>query len=88
MTDLNEQFQKPTTSGFGEQFDNWFVYHAPNAEQIPKYNELREAAKTFAETIMRLTPNCADQSAAIRYVRNAVMTANAAIAIPLKGDSK
>jgi hypothetical protein len=84
MTELNEQFKAPVASGFGEQFDNWFVYHAPTPDQIPKYNELREAAKTFAETIMRLTPNCADQSAAIRYVRNAVMTANAAIAMPQK----
>jgi hypothetical protein len=34
----------------------------------------------FAETIIRNTPPGSDQSAAIRKVREAVMTANAAIA--------
>lgn len=61
--------------------DNWFTYHPPTGpEQTAKYVELREAAKTFAEAIVRLTPPSADQTAAIRHVREAVMTANAAIA--------
>lgn len=64
-----------------EDVTHMFTYHPPKPEQIPKYTELREAAETFAQTILRLTPGCADQTAAIRKVREAVMTANAAIAL-------
>jgi len=58
-----------------------FTYQPPTDDQTPKYNELREAAKAFALTIERCCPACADRSAAIRLVREAVMTANAAIAL-------
>jgi len=37
--------------------------------------------KYFAHVIMEHTPVCADQTAAIRKIREAVMTANAAIAL-------
>jgi len=60
--------------------DNWFVYHTPSPEQIPKYHLIREAGKKLAETILENTPPSADQTAAIRKVREAVMTANAALA--------
>jgi hypothetical protein len=60
---------------------NIFTYHAPTPEQIPKYHELREAALRFAEKIEELVPDGADKAAAIRKVREAVMTANAAIAL-------
>lgn len=61
--------------------DHVFKYHAPSPDQVPKYEELREYAKMFADAIIRLTPACADQSAALRHVREAVMTANASIAL-------
>jgi hypothetical protein len=60
--------------------DNWFTYHPPKPGQGEKYTEIREAAKVFAELIVQLTPPSADQTAAIRKVREAVFTANAAIA--------
>lgn len=63
-----------------QQLDNWFVYHAPVGDQQARYVELRNSAKKFAEDIVRLTPASADQTAAVRLVREAVMTANAAIA--------
>jgi hypothetical protein len=63
-----------------DDIENWFVYHAPLAEQITAYLELRNAAKAFALVIVKVTPPSADQTAAIRKVREAVMTANAAIA--------
>lgn len=62
------------------EIDNYFTYHAPSSNQIPLYNKLREAGKAFAEVINECTPPSADQTAAIRKVREAVMTANAAIA--------
>jgi len=58
-----------------------FTYHAPEKEDIEKYAVLRNAAKEFAEAIIKNTPKGADQTAAIRKVREAVMTANAAIAL-------
>jgi hypothetical protein len=61
--------------------DNVFTYHKPTAEQLPIYEELRASAKDFAATIQRLVPDCADRTAAIRKIREAVMTANAAIAL-------
>ncbi len=64
-----------------EDIDHMFKYHAPKPDQVAKYEELRESALKFAQAILRLTPGCADQTAAIRKVREAVMTANAAIAL-------
>ncbi len=61
--------------------DHLFKYHAPKPEQLPKYEALRESAKSFAKSIVELTPPGADQSAALRKVREAVMTANASIAL-------
>lgn len=58
----------------------WFTYHAPEGDDVARYEQLREAGLRFAEVIVNLTPESADQTAAIRKVREAVMTANAAIA--------
>ncbi len=58
-----------------------FTYHAPAANQIPHYEAVRAAALEFGRVILEHTPACADQSAAIRHLREAVMTANAAIAL-------
>lgn len=63
-----------------EDIDHWFTYHRPTEEQIPKYEELRERARSFAQLINELVPECADKTAAIRKLRECVMTANAAIA--------
>ncbi len=60
--------------------ENWFTYHSPTPEQLPKYLEIREAGKAFAAVLLKKTPPSADQTAAIRKVREAVMTANQAIA--------
>ncbi len=59
---------------------NWFTYHVPDETQQKKYSEIRTSALGFAAVILKNTPSCADQTAAIRKVREAVMTANAAIA--------
>ena len=63
-----------------EYLDSWFTYHAPTSPQITTYRDLREAARAFAMVICKSTPDGADQTAALRKVREAVMTANAAIA--------
>lgn len=63
-----------------EDLNNWFMYHAPSETQIPRYEAIREAGYRFALVIINSTPPSADQTAAIRKIREAVMTANASIA--------
>jgi hypothetical protein len=63
-----------------EQLDNWFTYHAPNPETLVAYGFVRSAARQFAGIINANVPESADKTAAIRKLRECVMTANAAIA--------
>jgi len=70
----------PLTPEQIEKLNNWFTYHTPLPAQIPLYGRMRDAAKDFARVIMECTPESADQTAALRKVREAVMTANASIA--------
>lgn len=61
--------------------DNWFSHHPPQTEQdVARYELIRSAGREFARVVLNNTPNCADQTAALRKIREAVMTANAAIA--------
>jgi len=61
--------------------DNIFKYHSPTPDQLPKYANIRAAAHVFAKTIVDNTPPGADQTAAVRKVREAAFTANASIAL-------
>lgn len=63
-----------------QEIENWFTYHAPKEDQPQRYQAIREAAKTLAYVIIENTPNSADQTAAIRKLRECVMTANQSIA--------
>ena len=64
-----------------ENVADLFSYHAPDADQLVTYEKLRTEARQFAKAILDLTPSCADQQAALRLLRECVMTANAAIAL-------
>jgi hypothetical protein len=70
----------PATKVLDDKIEHHFKYHAPTPEQIPVYNEIREAGKAFAKVIAKNTAICADQTAALRHIEDAVMTANAAVA--------
>ena len=59
-----------------EHLDGLFQYQQPTSEQAAAHQVLHEAAKVFAAAILAQTPSGADQAAAIRKVREAVMTAN------------
>ena len=63
-----------------EDIDNWFTYHAASPEQVLYYATIRSEAKKLAETINSIVPESADKTAAIRKLRECVMTVNAAIA--------
>lgn len=64
-----------------DKIDEVFTYHKPKTDDIAKYQDIRDAAKNLAFVVLKNTPKCADQSFAIRLIREAVMTANAAIAL-------
>lgn len=61
--------------------DNLFSYHAPQGDQVERYAEIREAAQNFAQVVLDLTPESAEQTLAIRKVHDAMMQANSAIAV-------
>jgi glycyl-tRNA synthetase beta subunit len=64
-----------------QQIEDWFTYHAPKGNQPERYQRLRAAAKQLAREIAVCCPKSADQNAAFRKLREAVFTANAAIAL-------
>jgi hypothetical protein len=55
-------------------------YHPMNDKQREQSETIRNAAEAMINTIRDNSPTSADQSAAIRKVREALMTANSAIA--------
>lgn len=61
--------------------ENIFKYHAPKPDQIGKYQAIRDGAKAFADILIANTPPSADQTVAVRKLRECVMTANASIAL-------
>lgn len=61
--------------------DDVFSYHAPSEVQKVQYEAIRSAAGELARVILRATPACADQQAALRKLRECVMTANASVAL-------
>ena len=63
-----------------EVIENIFTYHAPEGDQPQKYVKIREAAKAFAYVVHNCCEAGPDRTAAMRHIREAVMTANQSIA--------
>lgn len=63
-----------------EAVNDLFTYHPPTTEQAAAYAVIRETAKGLARVILAHCPGGPDRTAALRKVREAVMTANASIA--------
>ena len=63
-----------------QQIETAFTYHAPNADQQPRYAQIRDQAKELAVLIAKETPSSREQSLALTNLEEAVMWANAAIA--------
>ena len=68
-----------------EIISDLFTYHPPDISSAQQFETIRDAAKHLALVIWKNCPYGADRTTAIRKLREAVMTANAAIA--LKGVS-
>lgn len=64
-----------------ENVDDVFTYHAPKPGQPEAYEAIRADARRLARTILEHTKPSADQQAALRQLRETVMTANACIAL-------
>lgn len=80
MTDHSAS-KMPFLPGGEAWIEEVFSHHAPSENDIAAYKQIREAAKDFATVISGNCPPSADRTAALRKVREAVMTANAAIAL-------
>lgn len=61
------------------QINALFTQHKPDAEQEEKMDMVRRACAACAQVIKNCVPNSADQTAAIRKVREAMYTAKAGI---------
>lgn len=57
-----------------------FTYHTPMADQVPRYNEIRDLAKAYAGTLMLNCPPSRERSLALTSLEECVMWANASIA--------
>jgi hypothetical protein len=58
-----------------------FSHHSPTPEKLVHYDAIHAAAKHFSEVILAHVPASADRTAALQLLREAAMTANAAIAL-------
>lgn len=75
---LREEGKMPYTES---EIDNIFSYHKPSIEQVPKYEAIRSAARTFAKVIIANTNSSAEQTLAIRKLEEVVMRANQCVAL-------
>jgi hypothetical protein len=72
MTPLREMTE-------AEKIEVAFTYQPPFPGSEERYAQMRAAGKALALAILNSAPRCADRTDAIRKVREAVMTANAAM---------
>lgn len=78
---MPETTKYPLSAQQQKDLNNLFTHHPPFGDQAERYSDIRGAGKALAIVIMTSTPKSADQNAALRLVREAVFTANAAIAV-------
>ena len=60
--------------------ENTFTYHAPFGDQVERYEEIRDDAKSLAYSFMVRCPPSRELSLALTNLEQAVFWANAAIA--------
>jgi hypothetical protein len=63
-----------------DELELLFTYHSPTGDQPERYKAIRAAALGFARVIEVNCPPGPDRTDAVRKIREANMTANAAIA--------
>lgn len=73
--------QHPSNRPEPDQLKTLFTYHPPTQAQAVAYASIRRQAVELGHIILSHCPPCADTTAALRKLRETVMTANAAIAL-------
>jgi hypothetical protein len=69
---------QPVSQG---ELNNRFDYHPPRTNEVAAaHEEIREASRHFAETLLQLTYSSREQSLALTKIEEAMFWANAAIA--------
>lgn len=63
-----------------KRLENDFVYHAPLASQVPRYETIRKVGGEFAHRLLTLCPPSRELSLALTHIENACFYANASIA--------
>ena len=64
-----------------KDLDEVFVYHPPFGTQVVRYLDIRTVAKALAASILEECPPSRERSLALTHVQEAVMWANASIAV-------
>lgn len=64
-----------------KMLDEIYTYHAPKGDQTERYENLRATAKFLATMITEKCPDSRERALALTKVQEAVMWANASIAI-------
>jgi hypothetical protein len=78
---LSRLYHRWQTEELSMDIDNVFRYHPPFGNQAERYTVIRATAKALAYIIQENTPASREQSLALTHLQEAVMWANAAIAI-------
>ncbi len=71
---------EPSAKVLDDKIEHHFKSHQVDEEAQKKMGEICDACKQAAKVIALHTPLCADQTAAIRHLEDAMFTANAAVA--------
>lgn len=64
-----------------ESLDRTYTYHKPTPDQVERYTAIRTAGRHLADVVVLSTPPSREQSVALTNIQQAIMWANAAIAI-------
>ena len=61
------------------ELERWFGVHQVDGEQLVKITAIKHAAREFAKVVVANTPGSADQTTALRKIREAVFCADSAV---------
>lgn len=64
-----------------KRIENTFTYHLPSGDQVARYLSIRDTAKALAYEIVENSKESREQSLALTKLQEAVMWANAGIAL-------
>lgn len=81
ITGVTVDTRNPYEEFWDNELEEAFKYHKPNEEQVKAIEAIRVKSKELAQLIVDVVPEGAEKMQAITYIRQAVMFANAGIAI-------